>query len=211
MATRRLSARNGHAQLERRLEHLELAANGTSAQDERLQLLVEVWRALPLRVRCALEGVKEYSDVSLHVGQAVDRVLRGVDPTVRVAGWLLRFGWHRLGGVRMLEAGSNTCDVGRCPGCDVAAGELLGSSVGELHTLWSADPDGAIWIALWREQGTRDADVLDKAGLHESTIRLLDAAAGLATAPCEHDHAWPSRWPFVALESRLIDLFGRPG
>ena len=68
-----------------------------------------------------------------------------------------------------------------------AAEDLLGSDCGTLNTR-SSDQDGLVWLHLWRDAGTRDAATLERAGLAEAALRLLDYAAGLPTTACRHDH-----------------------
>jgi len=101
---------------------------------------------------------------------------------VAVASWVLRSAWLALGWHRIRALGRNTLSWdSKGLEQDFAAQALLWSNAELLRYLWHADEGGREWLTLWKETGSRDAEVLEHAGLGEAELKLLAAAAATVT------------------------------
>lgn len=184
MATVTHGRLNGHSSLARRVDALESLAAASHDERQQQHEAERLWQALPeplQRYLASLTYYGSYDARSMHAHWLLERALYlaeiGAAPLRPIAGWVLRHSWGRLGSYhayRLYEArGMNLHDHVTA---ELSAQELLQTDGPTLHRLWVEDDSGDEWLRLWREQGTRDPVILERAGLGEFELELVEAA-----------------------------------
>jgi len=139
-----------------------VAIDAEAAVDPTYECNPDMWiqRCHPL-VRDAIEALHDAID-----HQHADRLASVQGVVIKIAWW--RLTWHFA---KERAAGkTGPCFDGAMQ--QRAAEALLGWSMAEAHEAWSQPEQ---FIERWRESHTRDAEILDQAGLHGAELQLLES------------------------------------